>query len=375
VEIFAHSVCFFTLFIKSIYFHLIFYIYIMADRKKYQGNKAAFWREKAEKSKLVKKSGRMPNNAKSGIITATLGKSYLVRPDADPATTIECRVAGILISRYEKSSLAAVGDRVKFVPEKNISKNTGLPTGTIHAVEERLTVLSRRAPGKKPGEHVIAANADILLIFMAATGEALNRRLLDRYLVAAEQGELEPVICINKTDLVDTSEIRDYMRVYHDLGYELIYMSALRGDGIDRLEQRIAGKESVLSGPSGAGKSTIVNRLLGEKVQRVHEISEKTTKGRHTTSYIMMFDLPGGGRIIDTPGIREFGLWAIEPYELSLYFHDFDDYRHQCRFTPCTHTHEPACEVKEAVVREEIDFERYESYCYLLETIESPGYL
>ncbi|MFP4527367.1 MAG: ribosome small subunit-dependent GTPase A [Candidatus Kapaibacterium sp.] len=336
--------------------------------------KEAFWRSKSDKSKIVRSKGKIPPEAEDGIVVASLGKTFLVRPAEGSNSPVECRVAGILISKHEKSSLTAVGDRVKFVRERRISEDTGLPTGSIVAVEERLTILSRRAPGKKPREHVIAANADILLVFMAATGEGFNRRLLDRYLVAAEQGELEPIICINKIDLVDMEEIREVMAPYHDLGYDVIYMSALSGQGVDELTRRLADKECVLSGPSGAGKSTLVNRLLGEEIQQVYEISERTSKGRHTTSFVRMFDLEGGGAIIDTPGIREFGLWAIEPEELSLYFHEFDEFRHECRFIPCTHTHEPGCAVKDAVETCEIDFGRYESYCFLLETIVTGEY-
>jgi ribosome biogenesis GTPase len=197
----------------------------------------------------------------------------------------------------------------------------------------------------------------------------LNRRLIDRYLVAAEVGKIKPIIAVNKIDLVQGMNAQDILQPYHDLGITILYMSALYGEGIKPLEEHLKDKTSVFSGQSGAGKSTLVNSLLGEQVQVVSEISDKSNKGRHTTSFVAEFDLPFGGTVIDTPGIREFALAGVDKQNLPLYFHEFDDFMLNCKYKPCSHTHEPNCAVAEAVENGEIDYERYESYIYLYESL------
>ena len=344
----------------------------MADYRDYEKEKrASFKKRKSSVRRLVRKEGSIPGDALEGIAKASVGNMYLVEEKAS-SDLYECYIAGRIISPNESSTVVTVGDYVHFVPGSEIGDETGLPVGTVVKVGERRTKISRRAPGNKPIEHVIAANVSRLMILMAAKTPKYNRRLIDRFLVAAEIGEAEPLICINKIDLVDTADLKQVFSVYEQLGIPVIYISATEGTGIDEVSAKLSGECALFAGPSGAGKSTLLNRLLGEEVQVVKEISEKTTKGRHTTSFIRMFDLGIDTRVVDSPGIREFGIWGIERDELPLYFHDFDGFHYECKFAPCTHIHEPGCAVKEAVRDGNIDAERYESYLNIYDSMPEP---
>ncbi len=344
----------------------------MADYRDYEKEKrTSFKKRKSSVRRLVRKEGSIPDDAVEGIAKASLGNLYLVEEKAT-SDLYECNIAGRIISPNESSTVVAVGDDVHFIPGSEIGDETGLPVGTVVKVSERKTKISRRAPGNKPMEHVIAANISRIMILMAAKTPRYNRRLIDRFLVAAELGDVEPIICINKIDLVDVGELKQAFSVYEKLGIPVIFISATEGTGIDKVTEKLSGESTLFAGPSGAGKSTLLNRLLGKEVQAVKEISEKTAKGRHTTSFIRMFDIGGDTRVVDSPGIREFGIWGIEREELPLYFHDFHEFHYECKFAPCSHIHEPGCAVKEAVREGNIDPERYESYLNIYDSMPEP---
>jgi ribosome biogenesis GTPase len=330
-------------------------------------------RSKASNRVLIKKDGKIDDKWLKGKVVATIGSIVLVLKKDN---LYECVIGGILISEYKDSTLVATGDEVWFEIESNdnINYDTELEKGVIKKVGKRWTKLSRKTPGKNKSEHVLATNADQLLILMSAIDPIYNKRLIDRYQIAAELGDLKVLICINKIDLLDKEDIefiKNDLSIYKDLGDHIILISAENRINLDELEKvYLSNKTTIFSGPSGVGKSTLVNQLLGKSVQVVNEISETTFKGKHTTSFTKMFDLKNGGKVIDTPGIREFALYDIEKDELPLFFRDFKDLYLKCKYNPCSHTHEPGCAVKEAVENEKIQFDRYESYLSLYFSFE-----
>jgi len=320
---------------------------------------------------LVKTKGVIPDYALDANIVASEGRLFLAKVNSSERY-YECLKAGKLISPNKNSKLVAVGDRVKILPEKD-DNSQKIVNATIIAVQPRETFLSRKDI-ITPEEQLIAANIEYLIIMASARMPDYNTRLIDRLLVASELGGLTPVICINKIDLFDEDYILSEMQIYKNLGIEVFLLSLIEKKGVEEIKDFVSGKSSVLIGASGVGKSTLINELLNKNVQKISIVSDKTSKGKHTTSFVRSFELSGGGEIIDTPGIREFALYGIEPEELTLYFHDFDDHYENCRFMPCTHTHEPGCAIKEAVENDEISIERYESYLNIFESLQTKSY-
>jgi ribosome biogenesis GTPase / thiamine phosphate phosphatase len=321
------------------------------------------FKKRKDKRTIIKSDGAVPLHSKKGKIIAIEGTSILVMSDEN--ILYECITAGTIISKNLNQSLISVGDIVIFIPEENLSYKKG----TIIKVEERINHFSRKEV-RYPKEDVIASNIDRLIIMVSVKQPQYNKRLIDRFLVTAELNMIQALICINKIDLEDNTEIRSDFEVYQNLGIKTYFISAKYKTGFDQLQNELKNKTSVLSGPSGTGKSTFLNSIIGENYQSVKEASKKTNKGKHTTSAVRLFKMPNGGEIIDTPGIREFAIWGLDKNELALYFHEFDKYNPKCKYYPCTHTHEPGCAVIEAVKKASIDPERYESYLLLYESLD-----
>jgi ribosome biogenesis GTPase len=302
-----------------------------------------------------------------GQVIIAQGRIFFVKMES--GELYECIVSGALKSENHNSTPVAVGDYVKVVEKNNIGE-TELPLGAIIEVEKRKGRLSRKMVGKTDVEQVIASNIDTLVIFSAAIDPPYNRRLIDRFLVLAEQNELEPIIVINKVDLVDLESFDFDFDTYLDLGIEVHFISMVEKTGIEELMHCLEGKTSALSGPSGVGKSSFINMISNLEEQVTTEVSKRTNKGMHTTSFVKMFEINSKTKIIDSPGIRELALNIdFEKEDLSLFFHDFDEYRVNCKHRTCTHTHEPVCAVRQAVEDEEIDYQRYASYINIYESL------
>lgn len=275
-----------------------------------------------------------------------------------------CQVRGRLKQERLYTDLIATGDRVRWRP-------TRPGRGVIEEVLPRQTQLSRLRPGPQrvPVEHVIVANPDQAVFIFSVRRPSPRTRMLDRLLVLAEDNDLPAIICTNKIDLVgEMDESRRIFGVYEEIGYPVIYTSARNGRGVEELRERLVGKLSVLSGPSGVGKTSLLNAIEPELGLRTRQISEATGKGRHTTVGVRLWPLKGGGYVADTPGLREAGLWDIEPAEVGWHFVEMRPYLSDCRFSSCTHSHEPGCAVKAAVEAGAISRMRYESYCRLLQS-------
>ena len=248
--------------------------------------------------------------------------------------------------------------------------------GTDGAVEEllpRRSKLARLLPktsNRAPDvEQIIAANIDLVLIVAASKRPRLNLRHIDRLLILAEYGGAEPILLINKRDLLSDEERAEQdaeiQRIYGPAGLEVHFASALQPATLEPLKRRLAGAFTVLAGPSGSGKSTVLNGLHPGLGLRVGEVSEATQKGRHTTAFVQMYDLPFGGRVADAPGLREVGIWGTPTEMLDYYFKEMRPYLGQCRFGDCWHFEEPGCAVRGAAERSEISRERYQSYLRL----------
>lgn len=234
---------------------------------------------------------------------------------------------------------------------------------TIESVAERRSELARTAPGGHGRKaKVIVANVDRVVIVFAAAHPEPNRRLLDRFLVIAEANELEPVIVLNKTDLADDDVVSSFLGPYQAIGYATLRTSVTRGEGVEDLRQCLAGHRSVITGPSGVGKSSLLNAVQPGLGLRVGGVSYVVRKGRHTTVTAQLIPLEAGGYVADTPGLRELGLWGIEPDLLPHCFPEFRERAPDCRFSTCTHMHEPACAIREGVEDGAVDRERYDSY-------------
>jgi ribosome biogenesis GTPase len=273
-----------------------------------------------------------------------------------------CNIRGRLKKERLLTDLVATGDRVRW-------RSTRPGRGVIEEVLPRETKLSRLRPG--PGnvavEHVIVANPDQAVFIFSVRQPSPRLRMLDRLLVLAENNDLPAIICANKVDLLpDEGEARRMFGVYEEIGYPVLYTSARTGQGVKDLHEQLSGQLSVLSGPSGVGKSSLLNAVQPDLGLAVREISDATGKGRHTTVGVRLWPLDGGGYVADTPGLREAGFFDIEPEELAWHFVDIRPFISDCRFSSCTHTHEPDCAVKAAVDAGAISEVRYDSYRRLL---------
>jgi ribosome biogenesis GTPase len=285
-----------------------------------------------------------------------------------------CRVRGRLKQERRDTDLAAVGDRVHI----SLTDDGG---GMIEEIVERERALARLAPPARgrgsrrwdrdgylsEREQVIVANPDQTVFVFACAEPSPHLRMLDRLLVGAEVQDIPAVICANKIDLVGRQEAHALFQVYREIGYPVLYTSAVTGDGVGELREVLRGKLSALVGPSGVGKTSLLNAMQPGLGLRVRAVSQATTKGRHTTVAPHLVPLEDGGWVADTPGIRALALFDLDPEELDAYFPDIAPLVAECQFSDCTHTVEPGCAVQDAVEEGYISQHRYESYVRLRE--------
>ncbi len=240
----------------------------------------------------------------------------------------------------------------------------------VRGVGPRRTSLSRPAgPHGHLAKQVVAANVDILIVVAAAAQPPFREGLVDRYLIAADVGEVQPILCINKMDLVEAEP--EPVQTYRDLGVRVITTSCETGQGIPELREALSGSLSVLSGHSGVGKSSLLSTLDPALKTYTLPVSESSQRGRHATTGARLYELADGIRIIDTPGIRALGLWGVSPEEVAYYFPEIAELSMGCRFRDCMHTHEPQCAVREAVETGEVPQGRYDSYLRIRASLES----
>ncbi len=288
----------------------------------------------------------------------------------DDGLTVESKIKGnFRLKGIRSTNPVAVGDRVEITPNQE-------GTAFITNIEDRRNYIIRKSPNLSKQSHIIAANVDQALLVVTVNRPQTSTTFIDRFLASAEAYRVPVALLFNKTDLLSPEEhhYQDMMMaLYDNIGYRCIAISAANGDGMEAVLPLLEGRISVLSGNSGVGKSTFINRLLGTNL-RTAAISDAHNTGMHTTTFSEMLPLPQGGYIIDTPGIKGFGTFDIEPEELTGYFKDILHYSKGCRFSNCTHTKEPGCAVLKAVEEHYIAQSRYLSYLSMLDDKDESKY-
>lgn len=305
---------------------------------------------------------------KKGIVIKSTGSWYTVK--TDDGNSIECRIKGnFRIKGIRSTNPIAVGDHVEITEQKEDNNSEGAVTGLITNIIERKNYIIRKSPNLSKESHIIAANIDQAFLIVTIKHPVTTTTFIDRFLVSAEAYRIPCRIIFNKIDLYDeeqTALMNSLIGIYEAAGYQCLQISAKKNIGIEELKLMIKDKTNVLSGHSGVGKSTIINSIQPGLMLKTGIISDSHHSGKHTTTYSEMIDLDFGGFIIDTPGIKGFGLLEMVKEEISHYFPEMFQLLNNCQYYNCTHTHEPGCAVKKAVTDGQIAESRYDTYVGLL---------
>ncbi len=304
-------------------------------------------------------------------IYKSTGSWYIAK--TEDGKIYNARIKGIFkIDEITSTNPVAAGDFVEIEAEDAAGNNA-----VISDIYERQNYIARSSPRHKKQQHIIASNLDQALIIVTLKEPKTSQGFIDRCLIAAEAYHIPSIIVFNKTDLYKKKEwevFENLAHIYESINYPVYKISMKTLDGLDKIKEIIRDKTTLFYGHSGTGKSTLINYLLPQLDLRTKEVSHWSGKGMHTTTFAEMFDLPFGGRIIDTPGIREFAITNLERHELSHYFPEMRAVLQDCRFNNCLHIEEPGCAVKEAVREGKISEERYISYYNILESIPENDY-
>jgi ribosome biogenesis GTPase len=304
-----------------------------------------------------------------GLVIKNTGSWYTVK--TDDGQLIESKIKGnFRLKGIRSTNPVAVGDHVEIITNQE-------GTAFISAIEDRRNYIIRKSPNLSKQSHILAANVDQALLVVTVNYPQTSTTFIDRFLASAEAYSVPVVLVFNKHDLLSEEELhyeKMMCTLYETVGYKCVEISAETGEGVEQLFPILKDKISLLSGNSGVGKSTLINRLIPHASQRTAEISEAHNTGMHTTTFSEMIELPGGGYLIDTPGIKGFGTFDIEKEELTSYFKEIFHFSKDCRFSNCTHTHEPGCAVIKAVEDHFIAASRYQSYLSMLEDKDENKY-
>ena len=304
-----------------------------------------------------------------GLVIKNTGSWYTVK--TDDGQLIESKIKGnFRLKGIRSTNPVAVGDHVEIITNQE-------GTAFISAIEDRRNYIIRKSPNLSKQSHILAANVDQALLVVTVNYPQTSTTFIDRFLASAEAYSVPVVLIFNKHDLLSEEELhyeKMMCTLYETVGYKCVEISAETGEGVEQLFPILKDKISLLSGNSGVGKSTLINRLIPHASQRTAEISDAHNTGMHTTTFSEMIELPESGYLIDTPGIKGFGTFDIEKEELTSYFKEIFHFSKDCRFSNCTHTHEPGCAVIKAVEDHFIAASRYQSYLSMLEDKDENKY-
>ena len=302
-----------------------------------------------------------------GVVYRSTGSWYSVKDESSKFWN--ARIKGVMkLDNLTSTNPVAVGDVVEMEPEPE-SDNSAM----ITTIQDRRNYINRQSPRVKHHQHIVAANLDQSLLIATIKEPRTSQGFIDRFLVACEMYHVPAVIVFNKFDVYKKKDIETYEEwkdIYETIGYTVLAMSVKEGTGVEEVKHLLQNKVTLISGHSGVGKSSFINAVLPGVKIRTQDVSGWSGKGLHTTTFAEMYDLPYGGKIIDTPGMREFGLVDIERQELSGYFPEMRQRLNDCQFNNCLHINEPDCAIKEAVRNGEISEDRYVSYYNILESIK-----
>ena len=305
------------------------------------------------------------------LVYKSTGSWYQVKAEGNP-TMLSARIKGKLkIDGITSTNPVAVGDWVEIEPEE------GSENYIISAVSPRNNYVNRTSPQNRNAHHIVAANLDQSVLFATLKDPKTSLGFIDRFLVTCEAYHIPAIIVYNKADIYNEKILQKFeeiRKLYEGIGYKTLLVSVQEKKGLNELKQLLTGKITLLSGHSGVGKSSLINYLFPELALKTQNVSDWSGKGMHTTTFAEMHELPFGGKVIDTPGIRELGLVDISKEELSHYFPEMRERLNDCKFNNCLHENEPGCAIKQAVANGEISEERFISYLSIKESITDKTY-